>query len=84
MCKLKSIEYNKDATEGHSMIVKTEYISKTEDDSFEAVVTVFQFKETPAYIGKIYCRKGGDKLQGYVFWDNLQSEVLKFHNNRNQ
>lgn len=74
------IEWIKDVTEKDSVISKNEYAAKT--DGFESVVVVKQFKEEHPFVGGHRCKVGGEHLWGFQFWNDLQLQVLEFHNER--
>jgi hypothetical protein len=74
MLKIERIE------SGGILIKKTEYKVTTENDSFEAVLTVSDHEKTAQpYVQQIKASKGEQKLEHYSFWTNLQNEVITFH-----
>ena len=67
-------------TESYSNIEKKEYLVTAEN--FEVVVTIFRCSGEAPYMGKTTCISGGDKLDGFAFWSELQLAVLEEYNKK--
>jgi hypothetical protein len=76
--KMFKINWSKNVTVSGSCIQKNEYIATDEND-FEAVITVSEHKNTQPYVSQIDCKSGERHLNNFTFWNGVQIETLNVH-----